>query len=340
MLKDGVFINNSKDFKLGIRENLKFNDKGELMLQEQKLQGNYISPEIEAGGFKELVASWNAQTQERSELEVAIQIKVEEKWSIWFTYGKWSVYGIRGSVKGQIDELARMNIDLLTILNGKKAKAFRYKVTLSRSDLSINSPTVRAIYFALSFDISKEQVLDEKIKGLIDLKVPERSQMTVPKIGNIICSPTSLAMVMEYYGDNIQTEKVAANVLDYSENIYGNWSYNVAYAGARGLTAYVARFTSINEIKRKISEGIPVIASIRTKTIDELKGTHMPYPSGHLIVVRGFTIGENGEEYVIVNDPADPEGIAVRREYLLSEFERAWKKFVYIITPNNIESLK
>ena len=33
---------------------------------------------------------------------------------------------------------------------------------------------------------------------LVDLDVPERSQMIVPVIGSVICSPTSLSMVLEY----------------------------------------------------------------------------------------------------------------------------------------------
>lgn len=156
--------------------------------------------------------------------------------------------------------------------------------------------------------------------------------MIVPEIGNVICSPTSLSMVLEYYGQNMDTEEVAANVLDNGPNIYGNWSYNASYAGTMGLDAYVARFSSVNEIKEKIAEGIPVIASIKTNSEKTLEGAPQTYPSGHLIVIRGF-IEKDGEEYVIVNDPASPEVKNVRREYKLSGFETAWNKVVYILNP-------
>lgn len=334
VFKGRTLISKGEDFNLGIREAVDINDKREIILQEQKLQGSYFSPEFNTNGFKDLVSSWNAHTPKGAEIELFIQVKVGEEWSRWFSYGKWATHDIRGSVKDQSDELARMDIDTLVILNGKEATAFKYKVTLSRSDLSIKSPMVKAIFATLRLTEGKELLLDESIKWLVDLDVPERSQMVVPKIGNIICSPTSMSMVMEYYGDKIDTEEVADNVLDNGADIYGNWSYNVAYAGSRGFTAYVARFFSANEIKDKIAQGIPLVASIRTKTVDELKGTQMAYPSGHLIVVRGFTIGDDGEEYVIVNDPADPENIAVRREYKLSEFEKAWGKIVYVLTPD------
>ena len=38
--------------------------------------------------------------------------------------------------------------------------------------------------------------------------------MVVPEIGSVICSPTSVSMVLEYYGYDIDTEEVAENVLD------------------------------------------------------------------------------------------------------------------------------
>ena len=47
---------------------------------------------------------------------------------------------------------------------------------------------------------------------------------------------------------------------------------------------------------------------------------------------QGFTI-KDGEEYVIVNDPAAKEVETVRREYKVSEFERAWNRIIYVLVP-------
>lgn len=276
------------------------------------------------------MASWNAETHKNSEIELSFQVRVEEKWSNWFSYGKWTSNGERGSIKDQKDPIANIDVDTLQILDEKESDAFRYNLILRRKDNTDPSPKVRSIFATLKLSEEIKTISLEDKDWLKELDVRERSQRIIPEIGNRICSPTSLAMVLEYYGHKMDTEEVAENVLDRTIDIYGNWSYNVAYAGSKGLTAYVSRFSSVDEIKEKIAEGIPIIASIKTKEEGILSGAPTIYPSGHLLVVRGFTI-KDGEEYIIVNDPASPEVVYVRREYKVSEFKNAWSKMVYIL---------
>lgn len=45
---------------------------------------------------------------------------------------------------------------------------------------------------------------------------------------------------------------------------------------------------------------------------------------GHLMVVRGFETGEDGTEYVLVNDPYAPGDAAAQRRYRLDQFAHAW----------------
>jgi hypothetical protein len=326
----GLIINKSENFKLGQLEDVEFNDQDEIILKNNKIYGRYVSPIILTDKFKQLVSSWNINTPEGSEIELSFQVRVDDKWSEWFSYGKWTSTGERGSIKNQKDKIANMDIDTLEILEGKEADAFKYNIILKRRNIKNHGPKVRSIFATLKLSKEIKSAFLENKSYLVELDVPERSQKIVPEIGNRICSPTSLAMVLEYYGHNIKTEEVAEDVLDRSIDIYGNWSYNVAYAGSKGLTAYVARFSSVDEIKDKIADGIPIIASIKTKEEGILMGAPTIYPSGHLLVVRGFTI-KDGEEYIIVNDPASPDENSVRREYKLSEFERAWSKIVYIL---------
>lgn len=328
----GLIINRGEDFKLGEMENLKFNEKTEIILDDNITEGRYLSPIINTSEFKELVSSWNIDTPNGTEIELSIKVKVEDEWSMWLSYGKWSSSDRRGSIKGQKDTIANMSIDTLETLDDKNAKAFQYNIILTRENSDVESPRIRSIFTTLKLSDETIPVLGENKDWLIELNVPERSQMIVPEIGSVICSPTSLSMVMEYYGNNLKTEEVADKVLDGTGNIYGNWSYNVAFAGSQGFTSYVARFASINEIKDKIANGIPVIASIKTKSEGILKEAPQAYPSGHLLVVRGFTI-KDGKEYVIVNDPAAPDNSTVRREYEVAGFEKAWSKIVYILIP-------
>lgn len=326
-----LIINKGKDFQHGDLKNLKLDESKEIILEADKKQGTYISPIIPTERFNQLVASWNAITPEKTNIEISLQVKVKDQWTNWYTYGKWSRNKDSKSVRNQKDKMAKLSIDTLEVLNDEYASAIRYRVDLKRDDQGIETPAIKSVYMALKTEKQNKSQLEEDVNYLVELNVPERSQMIIPKIGNRICSPTSVSMVLEYYGHNMDTEEVSAGVLDREVDIYGNWSYNASFAGLEGLNSYVARFNSSDDIKRKISKGIPVIASIKTKEKDELLGAPQAYPSGHLIVVRGF-LEKDGKEYVVVNDPASPKVENVRREYKLSDFENAWSNIVYIIT--------
>lgn len=334
ILKGRTLIDKGDDFKLGVLDCVNLNDNNVLVLKEDCLLGNYESPEINSNNFKDLVSSWNTETPEGTEIEVCFKVRLEDRWSDWFSYGKWSIHGNRGSIKGQKDTMAYMDVDIIKMIDEKEANGFKYRIKMTRNNASTKSPKIKAIWATLRLCQNTESALGESKNWIRELDVPKRSQMVVPKIGNIICSPTSLSMVMEYYGKKIDTEEAAAKVFDNGAEIYGNWSYNVAYAGSLGFAAFIERFASADDIKNKIAEDIPVIASIRTKSKEDLHGSPSAYPSGHLLVVRGFVI-KDGEEYVIVNDPAAMEHDTVRREYKLSEFERAWSRIVYILYPDS-----
>ena len=321
------------DFTSGICNGVRLNSKAQLELEDSILNGIYTSPEISTSYFTNLVGTWNVETPEGTEVEVLFQVRSEAEWSMWFSYGKWSSEK-RASFKDQKDHIALMDIDTIIILGGKAADGLKYKVIMSRNSIETSSPKLSAISAALKLSDNDDEIIVEGDKWLRELEVPERSQMVIPEIGNIICSPTSVAMVMEYYGVNLPTEEVAEGVYDSGANIYGNWSFNVAYAGSKGFDAYVERYSSSAGIKNLIAKTMPVVASIRTKEKDDLIGAPQAYPSGHLIVVRGFTV-KNGEEYIIVNDPAAPNHETVRREYKLSDFEKAWSGIVYILEPKS-----
>lgn len=333
ILKERTLKHKGEDFILGTADGIRLNAKKQLELQANCLEGNYVSPEINSGKFRDLVASWNAEAPEGTNVEVLFQVRKEGRWSAWLSYGKWSDDSSRGSIKGQKDDIAAMDIDTVQILGGNEANGLRYKIIIRRTGLELLSPKFKAISAALSLTQDAAYELCENKVWLRDIEVPQRSQMVIPKIGNIICSPTSLSMVMDYYGVKIATEEVAAGVHDSGANIYGNWSYNVAYAGSKGFYAYIERYSCADGIREKIAAGMPVVASIRTKTEEDIKGAPQAYPGGHLIVIRGFTT-KDGEEYVIVNDPAAPEGKPIRREYKVSEFEKAWGGVVYILKPD------
>lgn len=325
-------IHKGQDFKQGTYDSVVLKDNNTLELKKGVTEGWYTSPIINTSNFREIVGSWNAITSAESKVELFVQVRKDGEWSEWFSYGKWSVEGNRGSIKGQRDKIANMAIDTLTLLGGKEGDGLRYKIALYRNNQEEKSPEVSLVAIAIKLGSIPAIATISGDDWIKDIEVPARSQMVVPTIGNSICSPTSLSMVMEYYGQKMDTELVAERARDYGAGIYGNWSYNVAYAGSMGFDSYIEIYYSIDEIKAMIAKNTPVVASIKTGSAEELTGSPMAYPSGHLLVVRGFKL-KDGVEYIIVNDPAAPGHDSVVREYKLSEFEKAWRNVVYIVKP-------
>lgn len=319
--------------RLGSHQDIQYDEETRtLMIHPDKQSGLFVSPIMETTSFSRLIASWNAVTPEETTVEIRVRVEVEGNWSQFFSYGKWGL-GRKNASTSQEDKLATFSIDTLTLKN-KKAHRLQVIAYLERKSPQVDSPRLKLIGLTLD----TEQMVFHQHYNIeeVNLPVPQLSQRTVPEIGSHICSPTSVAMVLNYKGENITPEKMAELVMDYGANIYGNWSYNVAVAGALGYESYVAMLT-IEDVKELLKAGHPVIASVTVKSEDELShlpehedGTKMTYPHGHLLVIRGLGKVDN-QNVVYVNDPSALTNEEVERYYDLKEFMNVWKKVGYII---------
>lgn len=321
-----------KAFLKGSRQHTFITDNYEIILEDNQKYGTYESDVINTINFSELVASWNCSTSKQSFIEVQIKIQANGKWSQWFSYGKWSDNGNNhGSISNQNDSLGNMNVDVISTQENYHGTALKFKIILVKDNESVKSPKVNLIAITLTpLKENNEVITPGFLNGSVDIEVPVKSQMVVPEIGNRICSPTSVAMLMSYYGLEIETLDVANGCKDNGSDMYGNWSYNMAYAAEQDFECYVMKCNSIEELRDLILEGKPVAASIKTKNKDDLEGSVMAYPSGHLLVVRGFNY-KDGESYIIVNDPAAPVVDQVKRQYRINEFNKVWNKYIYVV---------
>ncbi|MBL4844035.1 MAG: C39 family peptidase, partial [Planctomycetes bacterium] len=167
---------------------------------------------------------------------------------------------------------------------------------------------------------------------------PERSQGWLgPPLASRTCSPTSLGMALALQGCKATTLEVARGVYDKGGDLYGNWSFNVAYAGSRGLRAVARHLTGWRAVEDEIAAGRAVVISHRYKK-GQLEGGAVSATVGHLIVLVGFT--ETGD--VVVHDPAGNtrQGRPIRRVYKRDQLWNTWQRnhegVAYLVQPDEL----
>jgi hypothetical protein len=266
----------------------------------------------------------------------------------------------RTSVPNQADATGNVAVDTFVAGSGRSLDRWRLKVTLYRLAGTTQAPVVRSVGAMASRLPTDKKVPVSPSGGAWGqvLDVPTYSQEThigqYPQWdggGEAWCSATSTAMVLDYYGagptaaetawvdpayTDPQVDHSARSVFDYDYDGAGNWPFNTAYAGTRGLDSFITRLRSLTEAEQFIKAGIPLVASL-SFTKNELPGAGYG-TNGHLMVIVGFTA--NGD--VVVNDPAShliKSNDQVRTVYDRQAFENAWIPhsggLVYVIHPTS-----
>ncbi len=304
------------------------------------------SPEVTVPSmFDQAIISWNAHTPPGAYIQVYLAARVGEQWTPWYKMGLWTRDGRpepRTSFKGQDDEWARVDTDVLTLK--KPAEAFKARLELASVD-GCTYPVLRFVCVCVTDTrSSKQETPPVKYAWGRELDVPELSQLSVDG-GRGWCSPSAVAMVLGYWAKKLSRPELAIGIQETAQGVFdkawggtGNWTFNTAFAGEfPGIRAYVARFSSVAEIERKILQGIPVIVSLDYNKLNRRK---TEVSMGHLMVVRGFTRSGN----VIFNDPWArlEKGQKVRKIFKREDLERSWlgrdgsHGTVYLIMPEEL----
>ncbi|MCX6396600.1 MAG: peptidase C39 family protein [Propionibacteriales bacterium] len=294
--------------------------------------------------FTQLVPSWNASTPVGSWVQVLVQVRdTAAKTSTVKDLGRWTLpdSGLKRSSAGaQSDAVARVATDTL-VSTGKPLRSYRLFVKLMRT-AGGSAPVVTSLGAVTSTPSTTLPPTSTPLRTTaVALAVPAYSQMThvgqAPQYGGggeAWCSPTSLAMVLGYYGrlpaastytwvprsySDRWVNHVARLTYDYAYEGTGNWPFNTAYAATRTGSAFVTRLASLRMAERFVRVGIPLVMSIKFSR-GQLANAPISATAGHLVVLVGFTAAGNP----IVNDPAAPRNGTVRRTYDRAQFEHAW----------------
>ncbi|MFA7417138.1 MAG: C39 family peptidase [Acholeplasma sp.] len=308
--------------------NLSLDASNHMVLTDASMAATYQSVAIETKHFETLVLSWNVKQMKdaRATFMVAVGDGTD--------FGKFQVMGMfkdeqNMSFNTSDDPFAKVNIDTLTNNDTLNNNYIKLKVTIlpnTADGLKLEniSVSLKKTENTLIYDAS---ILENK-----RIDVSPLQQLSIPNIGNLICSPTSVAMVVNYYGKNFTQTDMAKKVFDHGRIIYGNWTFNASYAGSLdGLYARVEYIHDFKTVVDYIKNDIPVVFSIVTTSADQLDGAIMAFPAGHLIVLKGFE-NIDGVWYGIFNDPAEYDDNNVERKYPMSQVLNVWRQYTYVIT--------
>jgi hypothetical protein len=234
--------------------------------------------------------------------------------------GRWSPW-VASAVLGHdgfdslptTTEALTCDIDVFT--TREPVDAVRLRVRLRTDDAALDAP------WLVTLSASDLAPLERMhgTAGRVRVPVPPRSQMVEADAIRVrICSPTSVAMVLEHWGRRVETAALAAEIFHPGLERYGVWPAAVRAAGRHGLAGYLLRFPDWVSAAWCLDAGLPIVASVHYGR-GELPGAAMDETDGHLVVLTGY---DNG--HVLINDPAAPSSLEVPRRVRLADLERVW----------------
>ncbi len=286
---------------------------GKLTLASGSTSGTFTTNTLNIGTFSKMVASWNAVTN-GGKVSLAVSFELTTgTWSSYHSWGTWSsTSGVSASASPSTTH-ASVDVDILSVKSGYTPTG-NIKVRLTLTQYNGGIPVVRNFSIATPQMAAKRTVNTSALPTYYLNDVPMRSQLASANgsIGNIICSPTSTAMALEYLGTKVTSLTAAYGIYDNNWQAYGNWAFACAYAGEKGYVAYLDFYDS-NMLKYALSQGCTVACSTSLTS------------AGHIVLVTGYKV-VNGVEYFIVNDPNVNQYNVVRTDYTLSYFESVWRR--------------
>ncbi|HEX2437178.1 MAG TPA: C39 family peptidase [Methylomirabilota bacterium] len=271
-------------------------------------------PEWPIATATHFVPSFAALTDVPYSLRLELSVRVGGAWSPWAAGATLGPAAFESAVP--IDALA-VDIDVFTSRAPVEAARLRVRLREGESAAVLGAPWMLTLS-AFEPSARPGPAAGSLVPG-IHIAVPPRSQMDAEAaIANRVCSPTCVAMLLDFWRRPVTFEALIAEMFHPALDLYGVWPAAIRAAGRRGLAGYLLRFPDWPAAAWCLAQGLPIIASIRYGA-GELTGAAASQTPGHLIVLTGWD-----GEMVLANDPAAPSAAQAARRYRLDELERVW----------------
>ena len=272
------------------------------------------APEWAVAGATHFVPSFAALTDAPYSVRLELSVRVGGAWSPWAAGA-----GLGPASFGPQSPAGPLAVDIDVFHTRAPAEAARLRARVSADD----APAVLTAPWMLTLSAADAATRIPPRAATATpgtrLEVPARSQMAADAaIASRICSPTCVAMVLDFWERPVALEPLAAEMFQPGVDLYGVWPAAIKAAGRRGLAGYLLRFPDWPAAAWCLGRGLPVIASVRYAA-GELTGAAAAQTPGHLLVLTGW----EGND-ALVNDPAAPGVASVARRYRIDELARVW----------------
>ncbi|HEU5194238.1 MAG TPA: C39 family peptidase [Methylomirabilota bacterium] len=268
------------------------------------------TPAWPAEGATHFVPAFSALTDIPFSVRLELSARVNGAWSPWV-----AGVGLGEAPFTPLPDAPPLSVDVDVFRAAGPIDAVRL-----RARLRAPAPTaILASPWLLTLSAADGAPPPPSAAGAARLAVRALSQMeTDAAIAARICSPTCVAMVLDFWRRPAAPVVLAAEMFHAGTDLYGVWPAAVLAGGRRGIAGYLLRFPDWSAAVWCLEQGLPVIASIRY-TAGELTSAAVTETSGHLVVLTGV----EGDE-ALVNDPAAPSAATVPRRYKIPELSRVW----------------
>ena len=351
-------IEGKEGFFAGSRDGLMVSEEGGmacLVLEDGRIEGTYTSPEYQTEDFTQMVATWNAFIYEGGSVEILARAKFGDAWTEWLTWGEFTPYARRGTVKNKKCDDAVMDVDTFILKNGQLAHHVQVMAVLRVSEEvpGAKSPELRRVCMTFAGGTMLAAYAEEPLETLpVKALCPApgiSQEIRYSSIADSICSPTTMTVMLLSRIEDPQERKYTALLPemyalmteDNAEDMFGNWSYTCSGAGLYGYECY-AQYAGKDILMQELAKGhtcgINVVYSPR-------KNGGQPYlegaegsTDGHLIAITGYEyedgqIDDNHLYFYSSDSYAESDASAFRR-YKWTELAQCWTKRVAYIIPS------